>query len=325
MEETKRCPYCGEEILAVAKKCKHCGEWLEPQKPEREKRPCPICGEMVDENLAVCPYCNEPTHFDDSHDNTNEIGHTNNKTNVERDKTEPTPSVDTITTRNNFLHKFGGVALYFLIGCVAFGCLYGIKQCRKQRRQETFQSIKNPLAEKFKKSRDEAFAKLTKSPWYGKNAISETDIEDGWIAKVDAVVDSKKIYTNDNKYKEKGTMTIEFTCSHSDLIWKAEGVIQFRENGEFWIYSDTDFNETTKNFYGTIIDTKVKLNSTTIDDENIAMNLRLRLNDIIKEANNSNENTHYMIKTLTDNILQLDEMEKESLKSTGTILTYKRD
>lgn len=30
MEETKkRCPYCGEEILVIAKKCKHCGEWLE--------------------------------------------------------------------------------------------------------------------------------------------------------------------------------------------------------------------------------------------------------------------------------------------------------
>ena len=28
MEETKKCPYCGGEILAVAKKCKHCGKWL---------------------------------------------------------------------------------------------------------------------------------------------------------------------------------------------------------------------------------------------------------------------------------------------------------
>jgi predicted ATP-dependent serine protease len=28
-EETKKCPYCSELILATAKKCKHCGEWLE--------------------------------------------------------------------------------------------------------------------------------------------------------------------------------------------------------------------------------------------------------------------------------------------------------
>jgi len=28
-EETKKCPYCSEEILLSAKKCKHCGEWLE--------------------------------------------------------------------------------------------------------------------------------------------------------------------------------------------------------------------------------------------------------------------------------------------------------
>lgn len=28
MEDTKRCPFCGEEINKVAKKCKHCGEWL---------------------------------------------------------------------------------------------------------------------------------------------------------------------------------------------------------------------------------------------------------------------------------------------------------
>lgn len=28
-DETKVCPYCGEEILAIAKKCKHCGEFLD--------------------------------------------------------------------------------------------------------------------------------------------------------------------------------------------------------------------------------------------------------------------------------------------------------
>ena len=28
MNETTKCPYCGGEILAVAKKCKHCKQWL---------------------------------------------------------------------------------------------------------------------------------------------------------------------------------------------------------------------------------------------------------------------------------------------------------
>jgi membrane protein YdbS with pleckstrin-like domain len=33
-EPTKRCPFCGEVILAIAKKCKHCGEFLDRTTPE---------------------------------------------------------------------------------------------------------------------------------------------------------------------------------------------------------------------------------------------------------------------------------------------------
>lgn len=31
--ETKRCPYCGEEIMVTAKKCRYCGEWLTGEVP----------------------------------------------------------------------------------------------------------------------------------------------------------------------------------------------------------------------------------------------------------------------------------------------------
>ena len=62
MEKTKRCPYCGEEILAIAKKCKHCGEWLDETHPLKETKTCPACGESIAADAKVCPICNEPTH-----------------------------------------------------------------------------------------------------------------------------------------------------------------------------------------------------------------------------------------------------------------------
>lgn len=66
--ETKRCPFCGEEILAAAKKCKHCGEWLEKHEHMKEKKTCPICGEEIDADLEICPLCNEPTSFMENKD-----------------------------------------------------------------------------------------------------------------------------------------------------------------------------------------------------------------------------------------------------------------
>jgi hypothetical protein len=52
MENLKNCPYCGEEILATAKKCKHCGEWI------KEEGATEDISELTQESTANQPYPN---------------------------------------------------------------------------------------------------------------------------------------------------------------------------------------------------------------------------------------------------------------------------
>lgn len=42
MNETTQCPYCGETIMFGAKKCKHCGEWLDNSPKETTSSPSMI-------------------------------------------------------------------------------------------------------------------------------------------------------------------------------------------------------------------------------------------------------------------------------------------
>lgn len=66
MESKKHCPFCGEEILSTAKKCKYCGEWLPEQEEKKEDNEsgksmilCPICSEPIEKGTKVCPHCHE--------------------------------------------------------------------------------------------------------------------------------------------------------------------------------------------------------------------------------------------------------------------------
>lgn len=51
MENNKLCPFCGKEIKETAKKCIHCGKWLEKK--------CPACGEWIKIDANKCRYCGE--------------------------------------------------------------------------------------------------------------------------------------------------------------------------------------------------------------------------------------------------------------------------
>lgn len=59
--ETKKCPYCGEEISINAKKCIHCKEWLESTSPSQIIAPERHHADAVYPRMQEqVPYINDP-------------------------------------------------------------------------------------------------------------------------------------------------------------------------------------------------------------------------------------------------------------------------
>jgi len=75
--ETIPCPACSELILPVAKKCKHCGEWIEKlsQQPALKTSrgtvsstvgliACQSCGKQIAQSADNCPNCGAKNSFE---------------------------------------------------------------------------------------------------------------------------------------------------------------------------------------------------------------------------------------------------------------------
>jgi hypothetical protein len=54
--ETRRCPYCKEEIKADAIRCKHCRSTVTPEHPSHGGT-CPFCKEEVHPDALKCKHC----------------------------------------------------------------------------------------------------------------------------------------------------------------------------------------------------------------------------------------------------------------------------
>ena len=315
MEEKKLCPYCGKEILKVAKKCKHCGEWLEQKEPEKEKKACPICGELVDVDLEVCPYCKESTHINEG---GNEDKIVNDPPNVRENK-------GNIWKKKTFYSMLPIICL-----CIIKTCGFVIKKCQEEKSHKEHVELQKKLSQQWddsvKQHTEKALRILTKSSWYGKNTIINHYTVDGWNIILNGVMSSKKTYMNNKKYIEIGTLSANFTFSNAYEQCKGECEIKINNSGVITIFDSSFMTEKTTNSSREIVSTRIVYNNTDADNEELAMNFRLILNKIFKNIKNSDEELSLHIETLTDTSLVLVEpIHKKDLLINRVKLTYKRN
>ncbi len=142
MDDTKKCPYCGETIQRVARKCKWCGEWLEEDKAVHHTSniPCPVCGEQIPEGSKACPYCKESV-----------VAKPNN---ISKMPNSPVGN-------QNSIKKSSNRSVYILIGVIALAVIAGggilVKNYLNDREYQ--ERVDNSPYNTLRKNLEEAVAK----------------------------------------------------------------------------------------------------------------------------------------------------------------------
>ena len=115
-DKLKKCPYCGHEIMAMARKCRHCGMWIDGDDDLMTE--CPACGEKVDKRSKVCPYCQEPLPEEVTSDapaTPMPGGETSEK--AEAGQPELTADGDNLRRPDNIFRFHKGFGSYYSWGC----------------------------------------------------------------------------------------------------------------------------------------------------------------------------------------------------------------